>query len=262
MLSDRRAFTNLLLFVGVAAMAFIAWQDHVARNAPPSSVLETPPQDISRIEIDLPKRARLVLEKSAGTWWLHQPFRAPLQQGRVGVLLSLAEAVPASRYSIAGRQLADFGLEPARGRLQLNDAMLRFGDQEPSSGRRYVQHGEQILLLEDQHLPLLDAGLKALADLRPVGDELLASLTLPDGSVVTAPEQLDNWRIARAAGIEAVTERGQQSLLLTTQNGQQHEFKLLAHPVGYALQPANAEYQLLFGEALGLRLGLPASDEL
>jgi hypothetical protein len=262
---NRRAFTNLLLFVGVIAMALVAWQDYRQRNAPLRTLLAFPPQAIERMLIEIPGRPRLELQRTPGGWSLREPYSAPLLAERAAYLTELASSQPASRYHLAGRKLADFGLTEPRALLTLTTAerslTLAFGGTDITSGRRYLRLGDEILLLEDRYFPLLDAGLSALADLSLVDGGLQAVL-LPDGSRIDAPERLDDWRIARAAGIEARGNSAREAVQLLMSGGYRRDLGLLAHPAGYALQPADSAYQLVLGRALGARLGLPDPDEL
>jgi len=262
---ERRQFTNLLLFVGVMAMAFVAWLDYRARHAGPAPVLELAAAQIDSARIEYPRdtaRDSLELRREGDDWWLVEPFRAPLDRGRVAALLSVAEALPTSRYARLGRDLAEFGLQPPRARLLLDDERLGFGDVEAGgsdgNGRRYLLYGDQLMLLADRHYPLLDAGLQALADLRPLGGLEPLALRDADGARITAAERLQDWRALRAAGVEAARETGADTRWLRFEiaGGGRFALAVQSHPLGYALQPDGAGHRLIIGRALGERLGL------
>lgn len=258
---ERRQFTNLLLFIGVMAMAAVAWLDYRARHAAPAPVLALAAAQIDSARIEYPRdaaREALELRREGGDWWLVEPFRAPLDRGRVAALLSLAEALPASRYARLGRDLAEFGLQPPRLRLLLDDERLGFGDLEASSGRRYLLYGDQLMLLADRHYPLLDAGLQAFADLRPLGGLEPLALRDADGARIADAERLRDWQALRAAGVEAAVDTGAGTRWLRFEiaGGGRFALAVQPHPLGYALQPDGAGHRLIIGRSMGERLGL------
>lgn len=127
------------------------------------SLFNTTATAVSRIEIDAHDQPTLslALETDPGArrpnWWLQTPLHHPAQGERVKRLLAL-ESAPIQKRFDKPDNLKPFQLDPPLARFRLDDRDYQLGGSEPLKGLRYIGHGRQIFLVEDNQLELLLGG--------------------------------------------------------------------------------------------------------
>ncbi len=172
---------------------------------------------ISRIRIDKPKRAPIVLERRERGWLMLEPFAMRAAGHTMRALLALVSA--ASEKRMPADNLERFGLDPAKGRIQFDETTFDFGATEPLSNRRYLLVANTVHLSPDRfyHYLLMDATRFVARELLPAGaridevhtDRFRLSRSAKGGWLGLAPEAgadagnslIDRWRAATARSI-------------------------------------------------------------
>ncbi|EMR13211.1 hypothetical protein MPL1_06410 [Methylophaga lonarensis MPL] len=176
----RQLLTNLLLLI-VILLAF--WALRVAMQGPSYNTLAdvTGKHTVSSIIIRRPDSPPVGLIEKSGQWHMQQPRPARASDHRAALILNLLSSpVYSEFYPFDSSGLQAFGLAQPRLTLQLDDALLLFGDTESLSGRRYVMHKGVIYLIDDDISPLLQAAAGSFVEPRilPEGAQL-QRMTLP-----------------------------------------------------------------------------------
>jgi hypothetical protein len=99
-----------------------------------------------RIAVTGQPEIRLLREGSA--WRMRAPRDFPVDAALMQGLLDSLDA-PVDPVSAAGVDLAPYGLDKPLARLWLDGAEYDFGALQPVSKRRYLLHGNQVLLADD-----------------------------------------------------------------------------------------------------------------
>jgi hypothetical protein len=225
-----RAILNWALLGGVvilaAAVYYLPGQKH--KPPPPPLIAGVTPEQIHHIHITRTGKQDIDLVREQGHWRLTAPLHTAANGFRADALASVVEADSESRFSAVGEDLAKFGLAPPRARLKLDGVVIKFGDNEPISGRRYVQVGDVIHLIPDysyQNVAAAAPGFVSLSPL-PEGAEPV-SFTLPGftlrrdekghwkqvaGSHNADPQAIDDfvgrWQQAEALEVTRYTPAG------------------------------------------------------
>ena len=157
-----RKLLNVLLLVTVVILLWATTQTPVDKNPNPESPIFNDPSlktaDITRIRLQHPNRETLSLQHSDQQWRLELPRVLPADLSRIQQLLKITSVTSSSGFRAAGNDLSQYGLNPAKATLWLNDNQLDVGDREPLSGKRYVRLRDQVHLIDDQWSGLLFAG--------------------------------------------------------------------------------------------------------
>jgi len=192
-----RGTTNLLLVGALLALGALAWFKPGAGDKPVGE-LAFPGADATKLlrATNTFAANSWTLERGAGdAWALTAPFRLPADPAVVAALLAdLASARAAARYPASALKPAVVGLDAPSLLLELAAAMdpqgagaarYAFGGTEPIDNRRYVQHGDEVLLLDELLYYRLSQGWSNLADKRVLPrDARITRLELP-GIVVS-----------------------------------------------------------------------------
>lgn len=216
-----RMLVNAALLLIAVGLVLLIWLDPWRSVAPQKEKLSaTDPTRIVRVRIEGPKRAPLELERNNASWRLVAPLSLPANDNRVAALLGLAAAGVHDAFRAEGNELKEFGLDPPKATVLLNEHAFYFGDTEPLNGWRYVQYESDVHLITDAYFHHLLATPAAFvdpallgADARPVGFVLPgARLKLESGRWRIEPpgarlsgdagnRLADAWRSARAASV-------------------------------------------------------------
>ncbi|MEM7019800.1 MAG: hypothetical protein AAF512_20995 [Pseudomonadota bacterium] len=105
--------------------------------------------------------ARVFHLDKRGGWGMKQPFELPARAFRLHQLTEITSTTSYAQFSVAGLNLADFGLQPAQATWRFNEIQLKFGNIERLSGQRYMQVGQTIHLTTDR---FFHYGLKPATD--------------------------------------------------------------------------------------------------
>ena len=173
-------FINLIL---ITVLVGLYW---FINDEPTSNTATTPLTNISNeaihhITISQTNRADIVLKKLKQQWQLITPITARANQNRIKILLSILTIQPYRQQTIiAGQNLSQFGINKDSTNLVLNDHHFIFGDIEPIEQRRYVQHNNDLYLLEDTISPLLNTSASSFIDNRLIqAQQHITKLTIP-----------------------------------------------------------------------------------
>ena len=173
-------FINLIL---ITVLVGLYW---FINDEPTSNTATTPLTNISNeaihhITISQTNRVDIVLKKLKQQWQLITPITARANQNRIKILLSILTIQPYRQQTIiAGQNLSQFGINKDSTNLVLNDHHFIFGDIEPIEQRRYVQHNNDLYLLEDTISPLLNTSASSFIDNRLIqAQQHITKLTIP-----------------------------------------------------------------------------------
>lgn len=197
--SRKRAATNVVLFVGLAALALVAWYDVNGK-------LPTRRQASQQYTIDALNFVRedgktFAFARDKSGWRMLQPVRVEAQPSRVEKLVALIDSNTDDGYHISDVNLEATGLASPRIRMRLGEATaVFFGDTEPLTGRRYIQIEDRVILLDDQHVPLMEGGVNAFAS-RSLLATPVDSVEF-DGAKLNA----EAWETVSALGIRQIGE--------------------------------------------------------
>jgi hypothetical protein len=148
---SRRTLINLGLFALVALLTAIAIYEpglqEQSGTSPPLTPLQ--PDEIHYIRLSNPGNLGIELEKRDGSWHMTAPRQAAANADKIGQLLGIATTSSHSHFPLPKKRLAEFGLETPSIRLQLNELVLEFGDNDPLQFRRYVRINEQLHLISN-----------------------------------------------------------------------------------------------------------------
>jgi hypothetical protein len=146
-----RTLINLGLFALVALLAAIAvYEPGLEKQrdkAPPLTNLQS--HEIHYIRLSNPSNPGIELEKRADTWHMTAPRQEPANNDKIEQLLGIATTRSHSRFPLPKERLNEFGLDRPGIRLELNDLVMEFGNNEPLQFRRYVRIGEQLHLISN-----------------------------------------------------------------------------------------------------------------
>lgn len=146
---NKRNLLNLVMLLLVAGLGLLAWLEP-GRSPEPQAVKITAldPAAIERIRIERPA-GLLEMVRRDGRWQLTAPQAAPANTIRTDAIVSVATIDSLNQQPIAGLDLATYGLDEPKARLQLNDVTIDFGAAAPLDNRRYVRVGDTLHLIPD-----------------------------------------------------------------------------------------------------------------
>jgi hypothetical protein len=225
-----RNLLNLGLFLFVLVLAaLVIWEPGQEQEAI-SKLSSLAPGDIKRIHIQRDALQDVELEKQDGRWQMLSPFQVAADKTRVGALLRLVDTTSHVHFPAAGRQLADYGLDPVLAQVRFDDHLFQFGALEHISKRRYVLLDNEIHLVTDLFYHQLRTSATQFVAPRLLTDtQRIRRLVLPhrefelkqDGSWLVTPAVesasadelnsfIDNWQRLRASRVAAAAEQGRQ----------------------------------------------------
>ena len=113
----------------------------------------------SKISIENPAKAPIVFEKKDGLWYLEKPYHARAEQMLVLRILSVVGAKSDNQFP--AQDLARFGLDSPKLKLQFDDANFTFGTFNPVTSEQYVSHQDHVFLLpvsyaESAQMPVVE----------------------------------------------------------------------------------------------------------
>lgn len=166
-----RWLLNLALLLVVAGIALFLYlrpaPAPVQQQAQEYTVSSVLPSAISRISIEFPAKAPVVLEKKDGNWLLAQPYAARAGKDVVYHILSILSARSGSRF--AADDLARFGLDAPVLRLKFDAEEIIFGTFNPVSGLQYIAYQDAVYLVPSRHAEVAGTQVVELLDKNPLG---------------------------------------------------------------------------------------------
>ncbi|PHS68627.1 MAG: hypothetical protein COB23_08785 [Methylophaga sp.] len=199
-----------------------------------NTITDTQTSQIKHITIKRENRDNIELQKSSTGWHIDHPIQAEANNTRINLLLSLLTSTPYNQLRLpASESLAQFGLDPVKLSIQLNDQVFVFGDTDPISKHRYILYHQIIYLISDNITPMLNANAASFINNRllPIAKNInkiqlpnineegfisneLLTLSLADGVWQSDSEQttdklkfiVDSWQHAYAIQVQPLTD--------------------------------------------------------
>ncbi len=218
-----RVLVNLALLALAVGLAALIWLDPWRQEPPAEERLSAiDPGTVDSLRIERPKQAPITLERAGSGWRLWSPISLPANPYRVAALLAIASAPVHDAFRAEGNDLQQFGLDPPKVKLLLDQHEFRIGDSEPLRGFRYVHYGPDVHLVSDSFFHHLLATAAAFVDPAPIGSDVRvesialsnATLRLEEGRWQVDPADLalsaeaaerlaGAWSSARATSVKA-----------------------------------------------------------
>lgn len=189
-----RVKNKITLFLALSAAGLLGLVLLLPNQAPApdptESLLPLDPARAQRIELSRGDGQTMLAERTAAGWILRAPFPdTPANPEPINALLEVLQTPRIESFELPAGRLAEFGLQPPKAVLRVNDAELRFGDAHPLEPMRYVQHQTALHLIHDRFLPRLT---------RPPED-FVSPRIIAEGRKITAIHTA-TWSIEQGAG--------------------------------------------------------------
>lgn len=185
-INSRSLLNIFLLLLLLAVYVIFSAEDEIQA---PERLTQLQLDEIKLIRIPRDKGEDIVIEKISDasgntSWQMQQPYSIKAHSFRVNTLLKLSQLPVEQSYSIDDLDLADYGLQPPRARIQFNQQEIAFGKTSPLNHQRYLLHNNKISMHADETYPLVSAQPASLVDLALLDLALLnkteiVSLTSP-----------------------------------------------------------------------------------
>ncbi len=270
-----RRSLNLVLAVAIVAGAGAAWYAGQRDSGPPS-LTALAPGDIRTLALTFPRdeRKSLRLERRRDGWHIAEPIERAASDGRVVTALAVLAAPARGCYAVDEHELADFGLDDPRLRMEADDTTVEFGDRA-ADGRRYVRAGNRFCLLPDQFWPLMKLGLEGFAAPGVLGagsaprristPKAEARLTGDDAWDLTrgsgdAKAWAARWRAARADGFVLDPPDADLGRIRIATDSAITEFRITVREPALVLVATGADYGLEIAAEEAERLLAPPPD--
>ncbi len=165
---NSRSLVNLvLLLLLLAVYVFFSGEDE---SQAPERLTQLQHDEINLIHIPRDNGENIVIENitdAAGkhSWQMQQPYSIKAHAFRINTLLKLSQLPVEQSWSVDDLDLADYGLQPPRARIQFNQQEIAFGKTSPLNHKRYLLHNNKISLHADETYPLVSAQPASLVDL-------------------------------------------------------------------------------------------------
>ena len=252
----KRAYTNILMFIGVMALAMVAWLDNQNRLPDRRASAKVDNNPVSLVAFINSNGVNNELRRTEDQWTLLKPVTVVARSSRVARLLELQTLDFSQGYDADSVNLETARLDAQARLLQLDTDIYRFGTIEPVSAKRYVQLANKVLLVDDRYLPLMDGGVNAFAELQ-LPMQGLKAMTIED-------EPLDNsrllaWQDTQAIGVRTVDSAApqEQTITLVAEDTQLTQWSARPDKGMWVLQQKNAAIEYLISAAQAATLGLP-----
>ena len=195
-----RNFALLLIIIGL--YWFNHQSDSDVNNDQPLTTVDS--SEIQLITITQPNGDEIILEKTSSAWQISHPIKARANKTRIALLLSLLNSYSYAQLAdSSNKELAQFGLIPAKVSIKLDDYQFQFGDIETISKHRYVLFDGDVHLIDDQVTPLLRANAASFIDNRLIlSTNIITKLELPmlntdktlSGNTLTIENSEGHWK--------------------------------------------------------------------
>ncbi len=274
----RRNLTNLVLLLVLVGLGLVVYFEPGLQPKPEAPRL-TPlrSDDISHIQLQRPGKGSLTLQREGEHWFIHGEPSIPAAEFHVRGLLRLAQEQALRHYPAKDLDPAKLDLLEQRPEVIFNKQYrVRFGGTDPLDDQRFVQVGDQILVIQNLYQHQVEADLGQWIDphLLPEDSQLqtikLPQLTLErdaQGHWQLTPEQTQltsdqlaqlaqQWQNSSAIRVQVSTTEVQgEKITITTVNPEQRiEFLVKESPeeVVFQRQDLGVSYTLTPESAQGL----------
>jgi len=165
--NKKRLFINLFLFVIVGGLLwFVLTQQRKTGVATETLFDQSMGDDVTKVVIKIKDQDELHIENKrqnvdqsgSKQWVISQPIQAPADKDKVRLLFTLLTDPVTSSYDVAGKDLANYGLDKENLSISFNGVKLILGKINPVSQNRYVLKDDKIYLIAETVSSLLLEG--------------------------------------------------------------------------------------------------------
>lgn len=144
----KRWWVNLALIALLGGLVlFAVYQPGKKPPESPPKLTTLAADAVTRVRIERSGQEAIVLEKTATGWRLKQPIAARANGFNVESLLRVTGAEVNATIPDGQRALGQYGLDPPRARVWLNEEEIAFGDLHPLKNQVYVRYRSQVYLI-------------------------------------------------------------------------------------------------------------------
>ncbi|MEE9445182.1 MAG: DUF4340 domain-containing protein [Cocleimonas sp.] len=171
--NKKRLVSNLLLLAIVGGLLiFILSRDE--NNAEQYKTLydKSIGDNAKDVVIHVEGREDVVLENKDDTWQVIKPTKFLADKAKVQHLFTLLKENAESNYPIAGKDLAEYGLDKERLSISFNGVKYIFGKLNPVTQQRFIQKSDTLYLITETVSGVMQMGEEAFkpqprADFKP-----------------------------------------------------------------------------------------------
>jgi hypothetical protein len=149
-----RKTTRSILLLGLAVLALggaVYAQLARERAQAPQGITTIDLDSVHQLRIDCSSQCRSrSFERTASGWQMLEPYAQPASNEAVAHLLAVAHAPARVRLNLRDYDLGKLGLQPPLLTLQLDDAVIALGDEDPLEHDRYMRVGDALLRVPDR----------------------------------------------------------------------------------------------------------------
>ncbi len=271
---QRRAWINVALAAGVAAMAAVVWLKPGKRDTE-FALTPLKAADITSIKVEKAGREIAQLARGADGWRLTAPFAARADEAMVQRLTGLLGAKTGEKLPATG--LARYDLDPPFARLTFDGQTFSFGAMNPVVGAQYVLSGGGIYLLSPRYAAAIPDEAPALASKQLfAAGETPVAIALPgfrvesvDGKWMMSPGRgdlsqddyarwVDEWRLASALAVGGAPEKRMKEVIkVTLKDGRAIELDIVQREPDLVLARRDERLTYRIGKAMAARLLAP-----
>lgn len=273
---QRRAWINVALAAGVAAMAAVAWLKPGKQDTE-VAVSKLAPADVKAIRVEKAGREIAQLARGADGWRLTAPFAARADEIMVQRLTGILGAKAGEKLPATG--LARYDLDPPFARLTFDSQSFSFGTFNAVVGAQYVLTNGGIYLLAPRYAAGIPDEAPALASkqlfasgeapvaialpgfrVESVGGKWMLSPGRGDLSQDDLARWMDEWRLASALAVGGAPEqRMKEAIKVTLKDGRAVELDIVQREPDLVLARRDERLTYRIAKATAARLLAPPS---
>lgn len=223
---SKRALLNIALLALLGVLILLVLFEPGRTPEPQRPTLTQLSRDaIHHIDVVQNGEPAMEFERTNDGWQMTQPITVATDEFRLNSLLKMLQTPLINRF--AANNLDDYGLEQPSLSIRFNDTTIHFGDTTPMNQQRYLQVGNDIVVVKDTQYYALAGGFtnfiaKKLLPEGPIDALVLPTVTLtltdngwhvdpkPDNySADAAAALIEAWRISRAIEVREMAARGE-----------------------------------------------------
>ena len=269
---NARSLLNLFLLVLVVGLGLFIFYAQDKTDDPVIRINGPAIDRIHSITIQRRDLGDFYLEKKDQQWWMTNPYKVLANPVPINSLLDLSQAISHSRFSAKDKNLADYGLSPAKASIAFNGEEYIFGNIEHINKRRYVLKGNTVHLTTDLFYHRLKTNTEAFISPRLIPDKsTITALKLPGLQLEQSAQ--GQWLISGSDSSQQFSSDAIQTLidhwhhkqaiqLLPVQNSEKAKTVQLVfadNSVITFLAKITDNYLILIRNDLGLQYKLPAA---
>ncbi len=147
-----------LLAVVVSLLLLVLNHDEAPKDLHETLYDESIGDEAKEIVIHREGEDDVVLQQSNNRWKVVKPSEFVADKDKVQHLFTLLSENADSRYDIAGKDLARYGLDKDRLSVSFNGVKMIFGQLNEVTRKRYIRKGDKMYLVDETVSGLLEMG--------------------------------------------------------------------------------------------------------